>query len=53
MADQHFKALSSCLVIASLVVIVAAQNSGPEKCKFIVVTQRPQPIYERNTMSFI
>ena len=26
MADQRFRALSSCLVIASLVVIVTAQN---------------------------
>lgn len=31
MVDQRFRALSSCLVIASLVVIVTAQNNVAEK----------------------
>ena len=31
MADQQFRALSSCLVIASLVVMVTAQYNVPEK----------------------
>ena len=39
MADQQFRALSSSLVIAFLVVIVKSQKTGPEKGKFIVVTQ--------------
>ena len=40
MADQQFRALSSCLVITFLVmVIVTAQKNGPEKGNCIVVTQ--------------
>ena len=39
MSDQHFRAMTSCLVIAFLVVIVTAQKSGPEEGEFIVVTQ--------------
>ena len=39
MADQQFRALSSCLVIVFLMVTVIAQKNGPEKGKFIVVTQ--------------
>ena len=36
MADQQFRALTSCLVIAFLMVMVTAQKNGPEKG--IVVT---------------
>ena len=45
MSDQQFRAMSSCLVIASLMVVVTAQKNGPEKGKLIVVTQL---IYENN-----
>ena len=39
MADQQFRALSSCLVITFLMVIVRTQKIGPEIGKFIAVTQ--------------
>ena len=34
MADQQFRALSSCVVIALLFVIVTAQNNVPEEGKW-------------------
>ena len=49
MSDQHFRAMTSCLVIAFLMVIVTAQKNGPEKGKFIVVTQL---IYEMKRHEF-
>ena len=49
MTDQQFRALSSCLVIAFLKVIVTAQKNGPEKGEFIVVTLM---IYELKRYEF-
>ena len=49
MTDQQFRALSSCLVIAFLMVTVTAQKNGPEKGNCIVVTQL---IYELKLHGF-
>ena len=46
MTDQQFRALSSCLVIAFLKVIVTAQKNGPEKGEFILM------IYELKRYEF-